>query len=583
MSARNDFCACLAALLALSVSGAAMAQAVERNLPTPEKAPGGPALSAPALTLSDDDKPLGPPLAGVVLLGAGEAINSGGESGGGAGIDATRLPPEAARAVAARLKRLVGKPLSRRLISRVQAATTEAYRALGRPFVSVVVPPQDVSTGVLRLRVVEYRLEDVRVTGVEGRAARYVRSRVRQKAGRLVDAPRLETDLDWLNRDPFRQVGAVFAPGKEPGTTTLTLEVTQARPLAVYAGYSNSGTHSTGFDRYFTGFTLGDAVIPGALLSYQFSGSKDAWYNGRDYLQFRTHPSYLSHGAVLDVPLAPRQELSFTLSAVETNQPVQAFVVRQSFIELSAVYKTALGNFLPLPGDVSLGVEAKRQDRNVFFGATKVVASPADVGQFVASWTASTGGVWGRGNITLSERYSPGGFGAHGDDADYSAATTGRVTSANYLYTSLALNAAFRLPKGLVLETALTGQYSPRPLLATEQAGIGGEGGARVYTNDDGAFDQSLVWRNTLRVPQIPLVPKWVNGITLSPYLFVDGAYGRSVGVTGHVSAADAGLGADLQVTRHLRASFNGGWAMQDAPATRAGDFRLNTRITTSF
>src|SRR5690606_39933613 len=59
-------------------------------------------------------------------------------------------------AVRAALAPLIGQPLSPALIARAQGAVAGVWRQAGYPFMSVTVPPQEVTSGVLTLRVVEF-------------------------------------------------------------------------------------------------------------------------------------------------------------------------------------------------------------------------------------------------------------------------------------------------------------------------------------------------------------------------------------------------------------------------------------------
>lgn len=68
-----------------------------------------------------------------------------------------------------------------------------------------------------------------------------------------IDSRLLSEDLSWLNRNPFRTLEAVFAPGAVPAETDLDLRVTEIQPWEVFAGYTNTGSRATGRDRIFVG------------------------------------------------------------------------------------------------------------------------------------------------------------------------------------------------------------------------------------------------------------------------------------------------------------------------------------------
>jgi hemolysin activation/secretion protein len=236
-------------IVAIAPDGIAWAQLVERNLPPePPRRASAIKISTDDLLRSDDTTPLGVGVQAIVLIGA----NAGAKSVGGAkGIDVSEVSGIDAAVLREQLTPFLDRPLSRKLIAEVQAVVAAAYRDAGRPFVSVTLPPQEVSSGVLQLRVIVFKVAGIKVTGAA--AENYPQRRIRLVPGQEIDARKLETDLDWTNRNPFRQVEAVFGPGKDLGLTDVNIQVTDRKPWQVNAGYANSGTLLTDRNRYYVG------------------------------------------------------------------------------------------------------------------------------------------------------------------------------------------------------------------------------------------------------------------------------------------------------------------------------------------
>src|SRR5205823_161057 len=82
----------------------------------------------------------------------------------------------------------------------------QAYRRAGYPFVSVSTPAQELTAGVLQIRVIEFRLGRTVVQGAQGASATFVGSRIRAQTGAVISSTDLSEDLDALNRYPFRRV-----------------------------------------------------------------------------------------------------------------------------------------------------------------------------------------------------------------------------------------------------------------------------------------------------------------------------------------------------------------------------------------
>ena len=289
----------IACTVAIAPDGIAQAQVVERNLP-PEPPRRAPAIKLDTndLLRSDDATPLGVNVQAIVLIGA----NAGAKQVGGTkGVDVSEVSGVDAAALREQLTPFVDRPLSRKLIAEVQAAVATAYREAGRPFVSVTLPPQEVSSGVLQLRVIVFKVAGIKVTGAAPES--YPQSRIRLVPGQEIDARKLETDLDWANRNSFRQVEAVFGPGKDLGLTDVNIQVTDRKPWQVYAGYANSGTLLTDRNRYYVGAS--GAPSADIVASYQLTSSGNFWVD--DGVFSRTDDAkYVSQAGRLLTPLGLR-------------------------------------------------------------------------------------------------------------------------------------------------------------------------------------------------------------------------------------------------------------------------------------
>jgi len=66
-----------------------------------------------------------------------------------------------------------------------------------------------VASDRLQLRVIAFKVAGIEVVGAA--PENYPPSRIRLVPGQQIDARKLETDLDWANRNPFRQVEAVLS------------------------------------------------------------------------------------------------------------------------------------------------------------------------------------------------------------------------------------------------------------------------------------------------------------------------------------------------------------------------------------
>lgn len=569
----------LAAVL-LSAPCAVVAQNfVERNPPpaAPRGDKGALVFDAKSAEGSDDDTPLGVDLAGVMLIGPRQAVSASPGKGvvlGDIGANAPHATLNEA------LAPFLGRPLSRKRIAELEAAVAKAYRDTDRPFVSVTLPPQDATHGVVTLRVIEFRLGKIGARDAAGAApekAAALATDVRVRAGESIDAAALSEDLDWLNRNPFRRVQGIFAPGDELGGSDLTLSLSETKPWQIFAGIGNTGTKSTGETRLFVG---GAALVPflgDTLVSYQYTTSDDI---GGE------RPKYESHSARLTIPTAARQAVEIAGNYVATRQeqpliPGVTLRTDNDTYEIPVQYRSAVSNLLPgvHAGDFILGAEGKHTERRVAFAGTTLGEGEANLLQFVGGWSWTPTDAYGDTAIDFRVKGNPSGILADSGDAAWSNFTGGRMTSASYAFGTLSVRRTTDLTEGLSWVAYLDGILAGSALPDTELMAPGGFYGVRGYLLDDGTFDRGLSLRNELHLPGTDVF----GDDLLSPFVFVDYGYGKGVNTAASVNLVSTGAGMDYRWSSHLSAGAALGFAMRDAAVSKAGDARFVIRVTVSY
>jgi hemolysin activation/secretion protein len=317
-------------------------------------------------------------------------------------------------------------------------------------------------------------------------------------------------------------------------------------------------------------------------MSVLITGSPDFWVSHGDVLG-EPHPTYESVSGRLTAPIAARQEIDLTLDAIETNQPVQAFMVREQTLETSLVWRASLSNLIPLPGDVRLGVEAQSQRRTTFFGPTAIAAGGVNIYQIVGGWSRDWTDRFGHAALDVSIHGAPGGLDRLNSAANLADFTSGRAASATYVYLDLSYDRTTPIARGFSLVTQLVGQYAPRPLPDSDEMGLGGQGAVRGYFLGAGAFDDALTLRDELHAPAVAIVQSGPAASQIGPFAFVDFGYGRNDATRKGLDFAAIGLGADLQVTRRLAANLSLSYPLDTAPYTPAGAWRLEASVTLSY
>jgi len=552
-------CAALVFLVA-----AARAQVVEEN-PAPlifgDQRFG---LEDEALDRSGDATPFGVALRSLVVVNT-EAAAEPDPAWRRGDVDLSEAGPKLqTRALLDSLRAFIGRPLSQKLLNEIQADIVLHYRGIDRPFMAVTVPPQEITGGRLQLDIVEFAAGNVRAEGNLWTPDNHIGDRVRLETGGEIDASQLARDINWLNLNPYRNLGAVFEPGTVPGSTDIVLRSDERRPWTVYGGYANSGAVSSGRDRVFAGVNIANRLALDHQLSYLFTANPDSLGDG-DLVHVGRAPGYASHAMSYFAPLhfdrGLRSKLTVTAGYVESGSEINAF-----FDEFSESWAVTTELAFPLDAgfadrfDAFVGVDAKRQDSRVAFGGATVTRAVEGVGQLRGGARADYGfdllSFETDGAIELGGVYSPGG--AVSESFDYA-----------YAYGSV--QQISQLGRGFGLLLSASGQAAGSALPGLEQIALGGEASVRGYTTNELSGDSGVQGTMQLLLP--PLQRQLGDGLTLSAnaYGFLDAGYvwnrtGPDDGLAG------VGAGVDFAADAYLSATLEFGVALDDAGDTKRGD-----------
>ncbi|MEM9017707.1 MAG: POTRA domain-containing protein, partial [Verrucomicrobiota bacterium] len=232
--------------------------------------PGGFSASTSALEAT----PLTSNLRGIRIVKATREVSPSGLGGiSGVVTEGVDLPPR----VLAVFESRIGSNLTLGDLNQMVRDAVLAYRRSDLPVVDVLVPEQEITTGVLQLVVIEGRLGDVLVEGTSEREGRSLARQIRTERGEVIRESRLTEDLAWINKHPTRQVDLIFSPGTNYGETDVILRSETYKALSAFIAYENSGTSALGESRAIFGASWTGPLFTGqdSILSYQFTTNFD--------------------------------------------------------------------------------------------------------------------------------------------------------------------------------------------------------------------------------------------------------------------------------------------------------------------
>jgi len=170
-------------------------------------------------------------------------------------------------------KRFLNRPMRHEDLEEIRGAVALYYEQQGRPFVQIVIPPQEVTDGILQIMVQESTLEEISLEGNRWTKDWQILNNIHVQVGAPIDTNTLNADLAFLNRNPFRQTNAIFSPGEQELSTDLELATKELRPFRFYVGLDNRGNEAFGRLRQFEGFNWGNFLGLNQVLSYQLTTS----------------------------------------------------------------------------------------------------------------------------------------------------------------------------------------------------------------------------------------------------------------------------------------------------------------------
>jgi hemolysin activation/secretion protein len=109
---------------------------------------------------------------------------------------------------------------------------------------------QNLTSGVVKIQIVEGELESVELTGLQRLQAGYVRSRIARGATKPLNQKHLEQALQLLQIDPLiDRVNAELTAGSTPGSNILRLQLKEAPAFHAGIGFDNNQSPSIGSEQ----------------------------------------------------------------------------------------------------------------------------------------------------------------------------------------------------------------------------------------------------------------------------------------------------------------------------------------------
>ncbi|MBX9868252.1 MAG: BamA/TamA family outer membrane protein [Burkholderiaceae bacterium] len=455
------------------------------------------------------------------------------------------------------------------VVEQARTALENFYHENGYPTVFVNIPEQQVNGGLVRLEVVEGRIERLRIKDAHYYSLGVIKSRVPElEEGKVPHFPTVQEQLGIVNRNEDRQVTPVLRAGKTPGKVEVDLKVQDHLPL-----HGNLELN----DRYSANTTR--TRLSGTI-KYD-----NLWQQDHSIgISFQLTPENTDQTKVL----------SATYVIPRLNGDYLALYGVLSKSNISAVGDiNVLGNgniygiryIKPLPmlsgffHTLTVGADYKDfKENTVLLGADSNINTPISYLPFYLGYDATLQGASYQTQVALSSTFSVRGLG--NDESEF--LNKRYLARADFMTFKAEIKHTQQLPANWVLFGRLSAGLSSGPLISNEQFAVGGVDSVRGYLESNSLGDGGSFGNIELRSPSIAkMLPDAVKEL-----------YGLAFYDQGHVSIrnplpsqiesynlASAGLGLRLKTNNGVTTSLDFAEALRTAGTVKDGDARLHFRI----
>ena len=398
-----------------------------------------------------------------------------------------------------------GRSVTLTELRRVADGLTQLYLNQGYITSRAVLVDQQITNGIVQIRIVEGSLEKIEVQGTQRLNPDYVRRRIQLGAQPPLSKDKLEDQLRLLKADPlFTNVEASLKPGTGLGQSILTVRVSEAPAFTTFLSADNYSPPSVGSERFggvlgyrnLTG--LGDE-ISAAYFQSTNSGSKSFDFNYRlpvnpmnGTVQLRIAPSrsLITEPAFKDFGIRSKTnlyEISYRQPLIRT--PREEFALSAGFAIQNG--QTFLFDDVPTPFGIGPDAIGRSRTRVLKLGQDYIKRDP------LGAWALRSQFSLGLGLFNATENDAPTPDGRF-------FAWLGQVQRVQ------------RLGKDHLLIAQADVQLTPDSLLPSQQFVIGGGQSLRGYRQNarsgDSGFRLSLedriaIQRDASGLPTFQLAP----------------------------------------------------------------------------
>jgi hemolysin activation/secretion protein len=451
-------------------------------------------------------------------------------------------------------------------VEQARQALEKVYHDKGFQTVSVSIPQQDPSRGVIRLEVAEGKVGRLRVNG----ARWFLPSRIKGEVPSVAEGS--VPDLNQVGKEIIA-VTPDLRPGVEPGTVDIDLNVEDKLPLHGSIELNNRYSADTTALRLNGALSYGNLFQKGHTAGLNFQIAPE---NTDDALVYSAY--YMARAS---------EKLSLMLNATKQDSDIStlggaAVAGKGEIVGIRAMVD--LPTSQKFYQSFNIGIDYKNFDEDVVIGKD-TIASPIEYYPISANYSATWMEDKHFTELNTSLNLHLRGMGS--DQTDYG----NKRYNADGSFIFLRADAAHTrdLKHGAQVFCKVQGQLSSQPLINSEQIAGGGLGTVRGYLEATSLGDNGIFGTFELRGPT--LIGKGDTSANPADewrfHAFADagivGIYDALPGQRKRSGLSSVGFGTRIQVREHYHGSVDVAVPLIEQTNADDGDVRVTFRGWADF
>ena len=163
-----------------------------------------------------------------------------------------------------------GHTLSLSQLQQVAERVSRHYQQHGYPYHRAYLPPQNLSSGVVTIRILEAKYDQIQLNNQSRTRDSLLQATVAPlQNGQVIQSQDLERNIKLLNRLNGVNTRSVISAGSQTGSSNLNIDVLPSQPVSGYVGLDNYGNEYTGEVRLNAGVSANNLLGMGDQLSFE--------------------------------------------------------------------------------------------------------------------------------------------------------------------------------------------------------------------------------------------------------------------------------------------------------------------------